>query len=121
MSLSEICIRKPILASVISLSLLLLGVLGFTQLPLMYKPDIFQPSVQITVNFSGASPSLIANSITTPLETNLQSVEHVAHMSSSSQSGSSTITIDFETGITRDEFSQSLATIQADMSSPITL
>ncbi|ASK79805.1 hypothetical protein CF386_12255 [Paraphotobacterium marinum] len=117
MSLSEICIRKPILASVISLSLLLLGILGFMQLPLMYKPDIFQPSVQITVNLSGASPNLIANSITTPLETNLQSVEHVAHMSSSSQSGTSTITLDFETGITRDEFSQSLSEIQAQISS----
>ena len=109
MSLSEICIRKPILASVISLSLLLLGILGFMQLPLMYKPDIFQPSVQITVNLSGASPNLIANSITTPLETNLQSVEHVAHMSSSSQSGTSTVTLDFDTGTSRDEFSQSLS------------
>ena len=73
MSLAEICIRRPILASVISLSILLLGILGFSQLNLMFKPSVFEPSVQVQVTQDGASSEYMDNSITTPLETQLQS------------------------------------------------
>lgn len=117
MSIAEICMRRPILACVLSISIMLLGILGYSQLDVMYKPVVFKPSVSISVSMSGASPNFVLNSITTPLENNLQGVEHVEHMSSHSAQGYSSINLEFEKGITRDQFSQSLSEIQSNISS----
>ena len=95
MHFAERFIRRPVLASMVSLGLVLVGVLGYTRLPVREFPDADPPIVSVTVILPGASPQVIESAVTDPLEEELSSVEGLRTMSSASQEQISTITLEF--------------------------
>ncbi len=95
MRLSETFIRRPVLASMLSLGLVLLGVIGYSRLPVREFPDADAPVVSVTVVLPGASPQVVESSVTDVLEEELSSVEGLRTMTSASQEQVSTITLEF--------------------------
>ncbi len=95
MKLSEISIERPVLATVMSLTILLFGALSFTFLPVREYPDIDAPVVSVNTFYRGASPQVVETEITDILEEQLSTLEGVKLITSSSQEQSSTITIEF--------------------------
>jgi multidrug efflux pump len=96
MKLSEVSIRRPVLATVMSLAILLLGIIGFSRLPVREYPDVDPPIVSITTFYRGASPNVIETEITDVLEEQLATLEGVKTIRSSSQEQGSIITVEFE-------------------------
>ncbi len=103
MKLSEISIRRPVLALVLSLVIILLGLVSFLRLPVREYPDIDPPIVSITTLYRGASPNVVETEITDVLEEQLSTVEGVKTLTSSSREQGSVITIVFELGRNVDE------------------
>ena len=95
MSFSTIFIRRPIATSLLMLALVLLGLLGYRQLPVSALPDIDAPNLQVTTYYPGASPSTIAALVTTPLERQLGQISGLTLMTSDSSAGLSTINLQF--------------------------
>ncbi|MCI0406526.1 MAG: efflux RND transporter permease subunit, partial [candidate division Zixibacteria bacterium] len=98
MKISEISIKRPVFASVMSLVIILFGVISFTRLPVREYPDIDPPVVSITTLYRGASPNVVETEITDILEEQLSTLEGVRTITSSSQEQGSVIAIEFETG-----------------------
>jgi multidrug efflux pump len=103
MKLSEISIRRPVFATVMSLTIVLLGVISFTRLPVREYPDIDPPIVSVVTIYRGASPSVIETEITEILEEEFSTLEGVKSLSSSSREQGSVITIEFELNRNVDE------------------
>ena len=95
MQFAELFIRRPVLSSMVSLALVLVGVIGYTRLPVREFPDADAPIVSVTVILPGASPQVIESSVTDVLEEELSSVEGLRTMTSASQDQVSTITLEF--------------------------
>ncbi len=95
MSFSSVFIRRPIATSLLMAAVLLLGVLGYRQLPVSALPDIDAPSLQVSTQYPGASPSTMAALITTPLERQFGQISGLTMMSSDSSAGLSTIILQF--------------------------
>jgi multidrug efflux pump len=93
--LSEISIQRPVLATVMSLTILLFGVLSFTFLPVREYPDIDTPVVSVTTFYRGANPQVVETEITDVLEEQLSTIEGVKLITSSSAEQQSRITIEF--------------------------
>jgi HAE1 family hydrophobic/amphiphilic exporter-1 len=94
-------IRRPILATVCSLVIILAGVLAIPQMPIAQYPQVAPPTVSVTAIYTGANAEAVETAVTTPLEQAINGVEGMLYMSSSSSnSGVSQITITFD--ITRD-------------------
>ena len=68
MNLSELCIRRPVFASVLSLVVLLVGLMAYSRLPVREYPNIDEPVVSVTTDYTGASPEIIESQVTQPLE-----------------------------------------------------
>jgi multidrug efflux pump len=96
MKLSEISIQRPVLATVMSLVIIIFGVVSFTQLPVREYPDIDPPVVSVTTFYRGASPNVIETEITDILEEQLSTIEGVKTITSSSQEQGGAITLTFE-------------------------
>lgn len=95
MKLSELSIERPVLATVMSLAIILFGALSFTFLPVREYPDIESPVVSVTTFYRGANPQVIETEITDVLEEQLSTIEGVKLMTSSSAEQVSSITIEF--------------------------
>ena len=95
MGFSTIFIRRPIATSLLMVAVLLLGILGYRELPVSALPEIEAPSLVVTTQYPGASASTMAALITTPLERNLGQISGLAMMSSDSSAGLSTIILQF--------------------------
>src|SRR5580704_5681543 len=93
MNFTDIFIRRPVLASVISLFILVLGVRAYYALPVLQYPRTENAVVTVTTTYYGADPDMVAGFITTPLEIAIAQAYGIDYMTSSSQSGTSTITI----------------------------
>jgi multidrug efflux pump len=100
MNLSDISIKRPVLAVVMSLLLIVLGVMSFMRLTLRELPNIDPPVVSVEVNYPGASAAVVETRITQILEDALAGIEGIETIESRSQNGSSQITIEFK--LTRD-------------------
>jgi len=98
MKISEISIKRPVFASVMSLAIILFGAISFTRLPVREYPDIDPPIVSISTFYRGASPSVVETEITDVLEEQLSTLEGVKTITSSSREQGSGITIEFELG-----------------------
>lgn len=94
----NIFIRRPKLAIVISLVIMLAGMLLMTQLPLEEYPSITPPQVVVTATYAGASSDVIESTIAAPVEAQLNGVENMIYMSSTSQNGSYKLTLYFNIG-----------------------
>ena len=100
---SHFFIKRPIFACVISIVILLLGAVSFVNLPVAQFPDIVPPTISVTANFPGASAEDVVNSVAIPIEQQVNGVDHMIYMSSSSTSdGAYSLTITFEVGTDPD-------------------
>ncbi|HEY7457350.1 MAG TPA: efflux RND transporter permease subunit, partial [Xanthobacteraceae bacterium] len=95
MQFAERFIRRPVLASMVSLGLVLVGAIGYTRLPVREFPDADPPIVSVTTLLPGASPQVVESAVTDVLEEELSSVEGLRTISSASQEQVSTITLEF--------------------------
>jgi multidrug efflux pump len=106
MSFSSIFIRRPIATSLLMAAVLLLGIIGYGQLPVSALPEVEAPSLVVTTQYPGASATTIANLVTTPLEQQLGQISGLTMMSSNSAAGLSTITLQFSMGTDLDVAAQ---------------
>ena len=99
----KIFIQRPVLSSVVSIIILLLGVLGITTLPVTQYPDIAPPTVQVRANYPGANAQTVLESVIIPIEEQINGVEGMTYITSTaSNSGSASIQVFFEQGIDPD-------------------
>jgi multidrug efflux pump len=94
--ISEACIDRPVLASVMSLVIVLFGAIALSQIPNRELPDVDEPVVSVTTVYPGAAPEVVETSVTQPLEDQLIGIEGVRHLISQSREQASTITVQFE-------------------------
>ncbi|MFQ6603708.1 efflux RND transporter permease subunit [Flavobacterium sp. C3NV] len=100
----KIFIQRPVLATVISILLVILGILGLTKLPLQQFPDIAPPSVLVTAVYPGANAETVLRSVAPSLEESINGVENMTYMSSTaSNDGSLAITVFFKLGTNADQ------------------
>ena len=95
MLLSDISVKRPVFATVISLLLIAFGVISFTRLPLRELPDIDPPVVSIDTRYPGASAAVVETRITQLLEDSISGIEGIKSISSSNRDGLSRITVEF--------------------------
>jgi HAE1 family hydrophobic/amphiphilic exporter-1 len=96
-------IQRPVLSTVISILIVILGVLGLTTLPISQYPDIAPPTVQVSASYQGANADVVLNSVVIPLEEQINGVEGMSYMTSSAgNDGSANITITFKLGTNPD-------------------
>ena len=93
MNFTDIFVRRPVLATVVSLTILVLGLRAVGSLPILQYPRTENTVVTVTTTYYGADPDVIAGFITTPLENAIAQANGIDYMSSTSQSGVSTITV----------------------------
>ncbi len=93
MNFTDIFIRKPVLASVVSLLILVLGVRAYSALPILQYPRTENAVVTVSTIYYGADPDVVAGFITTPLENAIAQANGIDYMNSASLSGASTITV----------------------------
>jgi len=98
MILSDLSVRRPVLASVISLLLIMFGFVAFSLLPLREYPDIDPPVVTVQTTYPGASANVVETQITEIIEERIAGVEGIRFISSSSEDSQSSVTIEFNTG-----------------------
>ena len=96
MRLPELCIRRPVFATVMSLVVMLLGLVSYTRLPVREYPKIDEPVVTVETTYKGASAEIIESQITKPLEDSLAGIEGVDVLSSISRQENSQITVRFK-------------------------
>ena len=83
----SIFLRRPILSSVISIIITLCGAISMQVLPIAQYPDLIPPTVAVTASYPGASAETIASTVLAPLEVQVNGVEHMLYMTSTSSSG----------------------------------
>ncbi len=98
MQLSDLSVRRPVFALVMSLLLTIVGVVGFASLPVREYPDIDPPVVSVETSYAGAAASVVETRITQLLEERIAGIEGIQTISSRSRDGRSDITIEFEPG-----------------------
>ncbi|MCB1686663.1 MAG: efflux RND transporter permease subunit, partial [Pseudomonadales bacterium] len=98
MIITDLSVRRPILASVLSMLLLSFGLIAFDRLPLREYPDIDPPVVSIETLYRGAAATVVETRITQPIEDRIAGVEGIEFIESASQDGRSTITVEFNIG-----------------------
>ena len=97
MMLSDLSVKRPVLAAVISMLLVVFGVVTFSRLPLREYPDIDPPVVTIDTLYRGASASVVETQITELIEERIAGVEGIEFIASTSEDGRSTETVEFAT------------------------
>nr|MBS0037623.1 efflux RND transporter permease subunit [Saprospiraceae bacterium] len=126
MSLSSVCIERPVLTTVMSIVILLFGIIGFTELGLREYPSVDPPIITVVTNYPGANADVIETQITEPLEENINGIAGIREMSSVSADGRSTITVEFEltsdleaaANDVRDRVSRSIRSLPPDVEPP---
>lgn len=126
MSLSDISIKRPVLASVFAIIIILLGVVGYISLGIREYPSVDPPVVTVQTNYTGANAEIIESQITEPLEEQINSIDGIKTLSSNSTDGRSTITIEFLPEINlndaandvRDKTSQAIKNLPPDADPP---
>ncbi len=98
MLLTDLSVKRPVMASVISLLLIAFGLVAFDKLPLREYPNIDPPVVEISTSYRGASAAVVESKITRPVEDRIAGVEGIRNISSSSRDGRSSVTLEFNVG-----------------------
>lgn len=96
MNLASISINRPVLATVMSIVLVIFGIIGFNYLGVREFPSVDPPIITVTTNYPGANADIIESQITEPLEESINEVQGIRTMTSVSSDGRSTITVEFE-------------------------
>ncbi|MEP0823195.1 MAG: efflux RND transporter permease subunit [Ignavibacterium sp.] len=129
MSLSAVSIRRPVLAIVMSITIVLFGVIGFTFLGVREYPSVDPPIVTVSASYTGANAEVMESQITEPLEEAISGIEGIRTLKSTSTEGRSIITVEFELGIdmetaandVRDKVSRALRLLPPDADNPVVL
>ncbi len=98
MNLSETCIRRPVLTTLMTASLIVFGAFAYRLLPVAALPAVDFPTIQITAVLPGASPETMAASVASPIERQLSTIAGISSMNSESALGTSKITVQFDLG-----------------------
>ena len=99
MNISELSIRRPVLATVLTLIILLFGVIGYVTLGVREYPSVDNPIISVSCSYPGANADVIENQITEPLEQNINGIPGIRSLTSVSQQGSCRITVEFELSV----------------------
>src|SRR3989475_851327 len=95
MNPSQIFILRPVATSLLTAGILLAGAVAYTQLPVSALPQVDYPTIQILTFYPGASPEVMASSVTAPLERQFGQLPGLNQMTSTSSQGSSIVTLQF--------------------------
>ena len=98
MNISETCIRRPVLTTLMTASLIVFGAFAYRLLPVAALPAVDFPTIQITATLPGASPETMAASVASPIERQLSTISGISSMTSSSSLGTTQITVQFDLG-----------------------
>jgi hydrophobic/amphiphilic exporter-1 (mainly G- bacteria), HAE1 family len=96
MNLPELCIRRPVMTTLLMLALLVFGIAAYPKLAVNELPNVDYPTIRVTARLPGASPEIMASAVATPLEAQLSTIPGVESMNSSSSSDVTSITLSFE-------------------------
>ncbi len=126
MNISELSLRRPVLAIVLNLTIVLFGIIGFKSLGVRDYPSIDPTNIGVSTSYGGANPDIIETQITEPLEKAINGIAGIKNITSSSSSGSSNINVEFELGIdleaaandVRDKVSQAIRSLPNDLEAP---
>jgi len=126
-NISTVSINRPVLASVVSIVIILFGVIGFTYLGVREYPSVDPPVVTVSTSYVGANSAVIEAQITEPLEAQINGIDGIKNITSSSSDGRSNITVEFELGIdmdnaandVRDRVSRAIRNLPPDADPPI--
>ncbi|MDR2271627.1 MAG: efflux RND transporter permease subunit [Sphingobacterium sp.] len=126
MNLSAVFIKRPVLTIVVNITIILFGYIGFSFLGVREYPSIDPAIVSVRTNYAGANPDIIESQITEPLEKAINSIDGIRNISSSSNQGSSNITIEFDlkknleeaANDVRDKVSQAVRSLPQDIDAP---
>ena len=99
MNISELSLKRPVLATVMNLMIILFGVVGYTFLAVRDYPAIDPPVISINTSYTGANPDIIESQVTEPLEKQINGIPGIRTISSSSVLGYSSITVEFNLGV----------------------
>ncbi|MEI6276956.1 MAG: efflux RND transporter permease subunit, partial [Prolixibacteraceae bacterium] len=126
MNISELSLKRPVLATVMSLTLILFGVIGFNFLGIREYPAIDPPLISVNTSYAGANADIIESQITEPLEKSINGIPGIRTITSSSSVGSSSISVEFNLSTNleaaandvRDKVSQAVRNLPQDIDSP---
>jgi len=126
MTISELSLKRPVLAIVMNIIIVLFGVIGFKFLGVRDYPAIDPPNINVRTAYPGANADVIESQITEPLEKSINGIAGVKNITSSSSQGSSSITVEFELGYdlesaandVRDKVSQTVRSLPSDLDAP---
>jgi HAE1 family hydrophobic/amphiphilic exporter-1/multidrug efflux pump len=126
MNISELSLRRPVLATVMNLMIILFGVVGYNFLAVRDYPAIDPPIITVNTNYTGANPDIIESQITEPLEKQINGIPGIRTISSNSSLGSSYITVEFNLGVdleaaasdVRDKVGQATRSLPLDIDAP---
>src|SRR5258706_8145475 len=129
MSISELSLRRPVLAIVMNILIVLFGAIGFSFLGVRDYPAIDPPNISVRTSYPGANADIIESQITEPLEKSINGIAGIKNISSNSNSGNSNINIEFDLGIdlessandVRDKVSGTVRSLPQDLPSPPTV
>ena len=96
MSLSTLSIKRPVFTIVVNLTIILFGIIGYSYLGVREFPSIDPAQISVRTNYTGANADIIESQITEPLEKAINSIDGIRNITSSSNQGSSNITIEFK-------------------------
>lgn len=127
MNISSLSINRPVLATVISLFIVLLGVIGFIFLGVREFPSVDPPVVSVSTTYTGANADVIESQITEPLEESINGIAGIRSLTSSSSDGRSNITVEFQLGVdmeaaandVRDRVSRVIRSLPSDIDPPV--
>ncbi|MES2776884.1 MAG: efflux RND transporter permease subunit [Bacteroidota bacterium] len=126
MNISEISLRRPVLAIVINLMILLFGIIGYSFLGVRDYPAIDPPNISVRTSYPGANADIIESQITEPIEKAINGIAGVKNITSSSSQGTSSINVEFELSVAleeaandvRDKVSQAARSLPPDLDGP---
>ncbi|HNF70174.1 MAG TPA: efflux RND transporter permease subunit, partial [Chitinophagales bacterium] len=127
MNISSVSINRPVLATVISILILLFGIIGYSFLGVREFPSVDPPIITVTTNYTGANADIIESQITEVLEEQINGIAGISSLSSTSSDGRSTITVEFTLDVdleaaandVRDRVSQAARNLPPDCDPPI--
>jgi len=127
MSLSEISIKRPVLATVMSIVIVLFGIIGFFYLGIRDYPSVDHPVITVSTTYTGANSDVIISQITEPLEESINGIDGIKVITSNSSDGRSTITVEFDLDVdletaandVRDRVSRAQRNLPVDANPPI--
>jgi len=126
MNISELSLKRPVLATVMNIAIVIFGLVGFSFLALREYPAIDSPIINVQTSYTGANAEVIQSQITEPLEKSINGIPGIRTINSSSSVGNSNITVEFNLGANletaandvRDKVSQATRALPQDLTSP---